>query len=187
MLLDEPFASLDTRLRETTGRAVAAALRAAGATAVLVTHDQAEALSLADQVAVMRDGRIAQADAPLRVYRSPVDTGAAFVGGGVVLSAVAHNGGARCALGPVSISSPPGRPAMNVLIRPEQIEIHPDGAGPGVPAEVAGISFFGHDADVRLVLLESGSQILARVPSTAVPEPGARVRLAVRGPVAAYT
>ena len=71
MLLDEPFSSLDAGLRLETGQAVAQALRAAGATAVLVTHDQGEALSLADQVAVMRDGRVAQVAAPADLYRSP--------------------------------------------------------------------------------------------------------------------
>ena len=64
VLLDEPFSSLDAGLRLETGQAVAQALRAAGATAVLVTHDQGEALALADQVAVLQDGRVAQVAAP---------------------------------------------------------------------------------------------------------------------------
>ena len=75
-------------LREGTARAVVAALRAADATAVLVTHDQSEALSLSDQVAVMREGRLAQIDDPAALYRSPVDVGVAtFVGGAVLLPA----------------------------------------------------------------------------------------------------
>ena len=73
ILLDEPFASLDAGLRESTRRAVAASLAAAGATTILVTHDQAEALSLADQVAVMRHGRLVQVAAPGDLYRRPVD------------------------------------------------------------------------------------------------------------------
>ena len=64
VLLDEPFSSLDAGLRESTGRAVAEVLRSARATAVLVTHDQGEALSLADQVAVMRAGRFLQVASP---------------------------------------------------------------------------------------------------------------------------
>ena len=58
MLLDEPFSALDTGLRDTMRKAVAELLEAAGITTILVTHDQAEALSFADQVAVMRDGRL---------------------------------------------------------------------------------------------------------------------------------
>ena len=86
VLLDEPFSSLDAGLREGTARAVVAALRAADTTAVLVTHDQSEALSLSDQVAVMRAGRLAQIDNPAALYRSPVDVGVAtFVGGAVLL------------------------------------------------------------------------------------------------------
>ena len=72
VLLDEPFSSLDAGLREDTGRSVARALRAAGAAALLVTHDQGEALSLADQVAVMIDGAFLQVDAPATVYLAPL-------------------------------------------------------------------------------------------------------------------
>ena len=71
VLLDEPFSALDTGLRAETRAAVAAALSAAGVSALLVTHDQAEALSFADQVAVMFDGRFAQVDSPRQVYQSP--------------------------------------------------------------------------------------------------------------------
>ncbi len=86
VLLDEPFSSLDAGLRASAGRGVVRLLRHAGATALLVTHDQDEALSLSDQVAVMRDGRVAQASSPVDLYRSPVDTGVAvFVGGANVL------------------------------------------------------------------------------------------------------
>ena len=71
VLLDEPFSSLDAGLREETRAGVAAALSAAGATTVLVTHDQAEALSMADQVAVMRGGRLVQRTDPRTLYRRP--------------------------------------------------------------------------------------------------------------------
>ncbi|MGA8209592.1 MAG: ABC transporter ATP-binding protein, partial [Nocardioidaceae bacterium] len=77
VLLDEPFSSLDASLRVSAGRAVTRVLRAAGTTAVLVTHDQGEALSLTDRVAVLRQGRVAQVDSPVRLYRSPVDVGVA--------------------------------------------------------------------------------------------------------------
>ncbi|WP_324273451.1 ABC transporter ATP-binding protein [Blastococcus brunescens] len=102
VLLDEPFSSLDAGLREETRQAVSAALAATGATAVLVTHDQAEALSMADQVAVLRSGRLVQLTDPRTLYRSPSDLDVAtFVGEAVVLDADVRGGTAHCALGAV--------------------------------------------------------------------------------------
>jgi iron(III) transport system ATP-binding protein len=185
VLLDEPFASLDAGLRQDTGRAVAEALREVGATAVLVTHDQAEALSLAGEVAVMREGRIVQVDAPDRVYGRPVDTDvAAFVGESVILPAAIDGAVASCALGTLAVAdgaAPAG--ATSVLIRPEQIAI---GRGDGVAADVTEVSFFGHDAAVRLVLVEGGTPVVARVIGAGAPAPGDRVALAVHGAVMAY-
>ena len=111
VLLDEPFSSLDASLRASTGRAVVRALRAAEATAVLVTHDQDEALSLADQVAVMRAGRLVQAATPLDLYRSPVDPDVArFVGGATILPATVRDGVATCVLGDLRVGGRlPGR------------------------------------------------------------------------------
>jgi iron(III) transport system ATP-binding protein len=179
VLLDEPFSSLDVELRESTRRAVVAALAAAGATTILVTHDQSEALSLASRVAVMRDGKIVQADRPADLYHNPVDGAvAAFVGAVVALPATVSDGGATCALGrvPVADGSPDG-PAT-VLIRPEQIAI--DIVGSGVSAEVLEIEFYGHDVLVRLAL-DEGSIVTARCPGFAYPTVGDVVGLTVRG------
>jgi iron(III) transport system ATP-binding protein len=190
VLLDEPFASLDAALREGTGRAVAQALHTAGATGVLVTHDQGEALSLADQVAIMRDGRLVQIGTPDDVYATPVDTGVGeFVGAAVVLPAVVTGDRAECALGTLHVRPGGAEGPVRALIRPEQVELRQGPAGEGVPAQVTEISFFGHDAAVRLELLEAGAgtpQILARVLSYDVPELGSTVRLAVRGDIPVY-
>src|SRR5918997_4213306 len=81
VLLDEPFSSLDATLRADLRREVELILRDAGATAILVTHDQEEALTLADRLAVMREGRLVQTGAPEQVYTRPADRWAAqFVG-----------------------------------------------------------------------------------------------------------
>jgi iron(III) transport system ATP-binding protein len=190
VLLDEPFASLDAGLREGTGRAVAQALRAAGATGVLVTHDQGEALSLADQVAVMREGRLVQVGAPDDVYASPVDTGVAeFVGAAVVLPAVVRGEVADCVLGPIQVKQGSARGAVQALIRPEQVELRADGSLGGVPARVVEVSYFGHDAAVRLDLMAAtpaAPQIVARVIGGDAPAPGSVVHLAVRGCVPVY-
>jgi iron(III) transport system ATP-binding protein len=187
VLLDEPFSSLDAGLREGTGRAVAEALRATSATAVLVTHDQAEALSLADQVAVMREGHLVQLDAPEIVYGTPQDQGvASFVGEAVLLPAQLRDGLAECALGTLAVRSPSGDGPAEVLIRPEQIQLHDGGGTAGVDARVSDVSYFGHDASVRLDLLPAGPRVTARVSGGALPAPGTTVRLTVSGDAFAY-
>ena len=86
MLLDEPFSSLDAALRVETRQAVSAALAASGATALLVTHDQSEALAMGLKVAVLRGGVLAQIATPEILYRQPVDLAMArFVGEAVIL------------------------------------------------------------------------------------------------------
>ena len=184
VLLDEPFSSLDAGLRESTRRAVAAALVAAEATAVLVTHDQAEALSLADQVAVMRQGRLVQLDAPETVYRSPSDAGVAgFVGEAVLLPASVAAGRATCELGSLAVRGTVTGPAR-ILLRPEQLVLR--ASGDGVRARVRDVSYFGHDAAVRLELLPGGTEVLARVAGHDRPVPGSVVHLVVTGEALAY-
>jgi iron(III) transport system ATP-binding protein len=92
VLLDEPFNALDAALRADLRRDVWQALRADGATAVLVTHDQAEALSMAEEIGVMRDGRIVQTGPPELLYRAPADPWVAgFVGEAVWLPGVSSS------------------------------------------------------------------------------------------------
>jgi iron(III) transport system ATP-binding protein len=183
VLLDEPFAALDAQLRLQTGAAVVAALRAAEATAVLVTHDQSEALSLTDEVAIMRDGRIAQIGRPADVYAAPADVGVArFVGDAILLPAEITGGEAVCALGrlPVEGAAPAG--AASVLIRPEQLVLD----GDGVAARVGDVGFYGRDAVVELTLGSGEHRVVARVPGSAVPARDAEVRVRVRGTVRAF-
>ena len=187
ILLDEPFSSLDAALREGTGRAVLEALKATQTTALLVTHDQSEALSLADQVAVMRDGTLAQVGSPHEVYRAPADLGVAeFVGAAVVVDADVVDGSASSDLGPLHVM--PGFDAgpARLLVRPEQIEVV-GSSQVGVEARVVDVSYYGHDAALHLEVLASGRQVTARVSGTSVPSPDTVVRVSVTGPVAAYS
>jgi iron(III) transport system ATP-binding protein len=164
VLLDEPFSALDTSLRASVREEVRRALEAAGATAVLVTHDQQEALSVADLVAVMRAGQVVQVAAPADLYHAPVDLHVArFLGDVIEIPAEAANGRVRTVLGEIAIraSSFPGHPrgsAGTAVLRPEQIEIHSAQApgGGAVPARVTGTVFYGHDALVQLELSASG-------------------------------
>ena len=180
VLLDEPFSSLDASLREETRQAVADALTAAGATAVLVTHDQAEALSMADQVAVLRGGTLVQLADPRTLYRSPQDLDVAtFVGESVVLDADVRAGRAYSPLGVLDLerSCPDG--PVRVLLRPEQLRLGPAG-GAGPNARVRGVDFFGHDARVRLEL-SSGEAFSARLEGWDLPAAGDAVTVAVLG------
>jgi iron(III) transport system ATP-binding protein len=187
VLLDEPFSSLDATLREETRLAVAAALRASGATAVLVTHDQAEALSMADQVAVLRGGKLVQLTDPRTLYRHPRDLDVAtFVGEAVVLDADIRDGRASCALGSLALerSCPDG--SARVLLRPEQLRLSaPTATGPtatGPVARVRSVDFYGHDSRVWLDL-PGGITVSARLEGADVPVAGDDVTITVQGAV----
>ncbi|HEY4625205.1 MAG TPA: ABC transporter ATP-binding protein [Blastococcus sp.] len=180
VLLDEPFSSLDAGLREETRLAVADALTATGATAVLVTHDQAEALSMADQVAVLRGGRLVQLTDPRTLYRRPTDLDVAtFVGEAVVLDAAISTGCAHCALGAVAVDpATPDGPAR-ILLRPEQLRLAPPMDGAPV-ARVRSIDFYGHDSRVWLDL-PSGITVSARLEGADLPAVGDDVSISVLG------
>ncbi|HEX7354785.1 MAG TPA: ABC transporter ATP-binding protein [Mycobacteriales bacterium] len=185
VLLDEPFSALDAGLRAETRQAVSEALATTGITAVLVTHDQAEALSMARQVAVMRDGRLIQHATPAEVYATPADLGvAAFVGDSVQLPAVVSDRTATCSLGSVPITCACADGPATLLLRPEQIVIHTD--GPGAAATVEGSTFYGHDALVALRLAGDEARVTARCSGRALPAPGIRVTLSVEGGALAF-
>jgi len=189
VLLDEPFSALDAALRTETRRAVAAALSQAGATALLVTHDQSEALSMGEQVAVLRRGRLVQMASPETLYRRPVDAELArFVGEAVLLPGRAEGDAVSCCLGRLALAPPPTgvqagpQGEVDVLLRPEQLRL--DGAG-GVAAVVREVTFYGHDASVAL-RLDGGVAVTARVSGHGVPSVGETVRVAVAGAVTAF-
>jgi iron(III) transport system ATP-binding protein len=200
VLLDEPFASLDAGLRVALREEVASILRAAGASALLVTHDQQEALSLADVVVVMRDGRVEQAGTPEDVYATPASRWAAeFLGAAEVVPGTAGDGVVDCELGRFPADSAL-RGAVEVVVRPESVAIAvagngsssgPSGNGsPGngaVPSDAAAArvvarSYYGHDQLVRLELA-SGLQVRSRSHGAAPWQPGDDVRVWVDGPV----
>jgi iron(III) transport system ATP-binding protein len=139
VLLDEPFASLDAHLRASVRAEVQEIFRRASTTAILVTHDQDEALSVADRVAALRDGKIAQYAAPEDLYSRPVDADlASFVGEANLLEGVLSGGVVKTLLGNLPLNSaaaalgPAGQ--VTVLIRPEQIELAPADAAPRADA-----------------------------------------------------
>lgn len=150
MLLDEPFSALDAGLRVATRRAVSKTLEQAGVTTILVTHDQAEALSFADQVAVMRDGRLAQIGSPFVVYTRPADRATAeFLGDAVILEAWMEGSLALCSLGGIPVRRPPAQGKVHLMLRPEQIRI---ASGGPIRGRVVDTDYFGPETTVRIRL-----------------------------------
>jgi iron(III) transport system ATP-binding protein len=154
VLMDEPFGSLDQTLRTALRDELRALLRDAGQTAVMVTHDQEEALSMGDRVAVMRDGTIVQIGAPDEVHDRPVDPWVGtFVGHGRLVPMVERDGMADTPLGTVRMATTvPG--ADQLLIRPEHLELVPPGSGT-CDAIVEARRFEG--SSVMLVLQAAGT------------------------------
>ena len=182
VLLDEPFSALDPELRVATRDAVAAALAAERTTVLLVTHDQAEALSFADQVAIMHEGRITQAGPPAEVYRTPSDRRSALsLGEACFLAGRTGDGVVTCALGSLPVPGASGERDVELLIRPEQLHLGAaDGAG--CPAQVVRTEFFGHDALVELRHAGDGHPVLrARTVGAGTPAVGSRVSVTVDG------
>jgi iron(III) transport system ATP-binding protein len=188
VLLDEPFSGLDAHLRAETRAAVTTALAAAGATAVLVTHDQAEALSMGDEVAVLRSGRLAQTAAPTTLYRAPVDLDVArFVGDAVVVPGTAWSGFVDCVLGRLSTPNVAATGKVQVMIRPEQVRLVARDAEGAVPADVLGHRYYGPHSLVQLRLRDAAHSALStRTFDFPVPAAGEVVGVVVSGSVAVY-
>lgn len=182
VLLDEPFSALDTGLRDAVRADVRAVLRATGATAVLVTHDQQEALSTADLVAVVREGRVAQCAAPEELYRRPADPWvASFVGDAVLLPGEADQGAATTALGRIPLASTPaGLRAGTVLLRPEQFQVT-DPATAAAEGTVTDVRFLGHDALLAVSVDGLDAPLTVRTPGPVPARHGERVGIRVTG------
>jgi iron(III) transport system ATP-binding protein len=192
VLLDEPFASLDASLRASVRGEVLRILREAGATALLVTHDQDEALSMSDSVAVIRDGRIAQFDSPQALYSRPVDADLAHFVGDVNLIAGSFDGDAvHTALGRLTLHDSPSsaRPgaAATVMVRPEQLLLSPGHSDDDGACEVIDHEFYGHDAIVRLKPMHAeGPVLVVRVRGGVEWLRGSVATVSVDGPVVAW-
>ncbi|MGS0684140.1 ABC transporter ATP-binding protein [Nakamurella sp. GG22] len=197
VLLDEPFSALDASLRTETRSLVAAALAAAGVTTLLVTHDQAEALSFADQIAIMRSGVLAQVGDPRQVYDEPVDLPTAeFIGDTCTVPGFVAGSAAHGPLGDLAIRHPVGAdrfdgPAL-LMLRPEQLQIRtePPAGTPGVRAVVSSVEYFGHDCVVTAELpgdpQTPGTSVTCRLLGGERLAAGSTVAISVSGAALAY-
>jgi spermidine/putrescine transport system ATP-binding protein len=172
LLLDEPFGALDRQLREDLQIEVRALLRRLNITTVFVTHDQDEALSMSDRVAVMNEGRIEQIAAPRELYDNPATRfSASFIGKGTFISGVVEGDG-RIIETPLGRFGYGGGAALSkgrkadYFLRPEAIEIGDEGGARNrVPASVVAVTFFG---DRQLVIAEAagGVRFIVRLPAS---------------------
>jgi spermidine/putrescine ABC transporter ATP-binding subunit len=190
LLLDEPLGALDFKLRKQMQSELKRIQRRVGITFIYVTHDQEEALTMSDRVAVMNAGRIEQCDTPEEVYRRPTSAFVAdFVGeANLIAGLVGGREGAfvrvRSALGTMLAAAPEGAavPAagapVRLVIRPENINLDGAGGAGGIAGTVEEVVFSGASARVG-VLLGDGSRLTVSIPAgRAVPATGAQVFLA---------
>ncbi|MHA6642379.1 ABC transporter ATP-binding protein [Mesorhizobium sp. A623] len=198
MLLDEPFSALDTGLRVSMRKVVAELLEAAGIATILVTHDQAEALSFADQVAVMRDGKFSQVGSPRDLYLRPRNRMVAeFLGDAIILPAGLSGGFAQCTLGRIAVDIRETRENARIMLRPEQLMLKRtsrEGMS-GTPdmlfGEVTALEFGGPNCMVAVRLMNSpeppdaaaigNTPLILRKPGMEAPSVGEIVRISVTG------
>jgi len=198
LLLDEPFSSLDASLRTRVREEVHTLLREQGVTTVLVTHDQEEALSLAENVAVLRDGRIIQQGEPSELYERPADERLArFLGAVNLIEADIHDGTAQTPFGALALRADRdvgSAGAGIVMVRPEQLDVRvreENAAGGGGSAGVGGrveqCRYYGHDALLHIrpeaPAGGGGSELLlVRVVGAQALPVGTRVTVRAHGP-----
>jgi iron(III) transport system ATP-binding protein len=193
VLLDEPFSSLDAGLRASLRFDVMRILRQQRATTVFVTHDQQEALSVADLAGIISGGRIGQFAAPETLYQRPVDPRTArFLGEANIVSGTASTGIVDTAFGRLTLAdgiNPPAGPAV-VLIRPEQISLRPHDGGPSGPGQAIGKvihrEYFGHDCVVLVDTGDGDQPLRVRCPGRSPVQAGDMVLVAADGDVIAW-
>ena len=191
MLMDEPFSGLDNRLRDGIRDETLALLKEAGTAVLLVTHEPEEAMRMADEIALMRDGRIVQTGAPYQVYSYPVDRDAAsFFSDINILKATVKTGLVETAFGAFLAPGLEDGQVVDIVIRPQHLTIDFDRAGQGpLPSQTHGIPargvverarFMGSVSLVEFRMDHDGGLITATVPSVFLPKPGRALWLSLR-------
>jgi iron(III) transport system ATP-binding protein len=182
LLLDEPFSNLDAGLRKVMREEVLGILRQTGATTLFVTHDQEEAMRLADEIAILHQGKILQMGSPDQLYRQPLTPDIArFLGEVNFIPGAARGEVVETALGVLPLAYPVYGQAQ-VMIRPEAFTLLPDA---DANADVTDTRYFGHYRSIR-VRHRSGLLLEAKVWAHNLFQIGDAVRLSVQGDVVAF-
>jgi len=191
MLMDEPFSGLDERLKDSVRDATLAVLKDEGTAVLLVTHEPAEAMRMADEIALMRDGKIVQSGAPYNIYNAPTDKkAAAFFSDINVIRGEVQGALVNTPFGEFLAPGHENGTRLEIVIRPQHLRVDFDraGAGPdptpqdGVPARgvVHRARFMGRESLVEFRMDHDGSILSATVPSVFLPKPGTAMWLMIR-------
>lgn len=190
MLMDEPFSGLDDRLRDDIRDETLDVLKAEGTAVLLVTHEPGEAMRMADEIALMRHGKIVQKGAPYNIYNTPVDKeAAAFFSDINVVEGEVHGALADTAFGQFLVPGVSDGTAVDIVIRPQHLKIDFDRQGKGPNPTIADgtaargtvkrARFMGVESLVEFTL-DDGSDMKALVPSVFLPKPGMVLWLMIR-------
>ncbi|WP_434286530.1 ABC transporter ATP-binding protein [Celeribacter sp. SCSIO 80788] len=191
MLMDEPFSGLDERLKDDIRDSTLDVLKAENTAVLLVTHEPHEAMRMADEIALMRDGKIVQQGAPYNIYNAPTDRkAAAFFSDINVIHGTAQKLAVTTAFGEFFVPGQPDGTEVEIVIRPQHLRIDFDraGRGPnptpqdGTPARgvVQRARFMGRESLVEFKMDFDGSVLKATVPSVFLPKPGTPMWLMMR-------
>ncbi len=191
MLMDEPFSGLDNRLRDEIRDETLGILKEEGTAVLLVTHEPEEAMRMADEIALMRDGKIVQQGAPYNVYTRPIDRAAvSFFSDANVLRAEVSGALAQTPFGRFLAPGVPDGTQVDIVFRPQHVRIDFDRAGKGpLPTATDGTAaraivsrarFMGNESLVEFVMDHDGSSLRATVPNVFLPKPGAVMWLTIR-------
>ncbi len=191
MLMDEPFSGLDNRLRDGIRDTTLDVLKEEGAAVLLVTHEPDEAMRMADEIALMRDGRIVQQGAPYNVYNAPVDkAAAAFFSDINVIRGISRGALTETPFGAFLTPGQADGAEVDIVIRPQHLKIDFDraGRGPnptaieGTPARgtVQRARYLGRESLVEFRMEFDGSTLTTSVPGVFLPKPGTVLWLMIR-------
>ncbi|MGR3365051.1 MAG: ABC transporter ATP-binding protein [Maritimibacter harenae] len=190
MLMDEPFSGLDNRLRDGIRDETLAILKEEGTAVLLVTHEPEEAMRMADEIALMRGGRIVQRGAPYNIYNAPADReAAAFFSDINVIEGTVQGALTQTAFGQFLTPGYADGAEVEIVIRPQHLSIdfYRDGQAPAptpehgvwAPATVSRARFVGTESIVDFVM-EDASTLKATIPNVFLPRPGTTLWIAIR-------
>ena len=174
LLLDEPFASVDSTLRRALRKTTRNALKAAGTTAIVVTHDPEEAMQLADSIAIMAGGGIAQHAQPAEIWQQPATLDVALLfGDAQSIDGVSDGAHANCGFNALPTDCPAG--PVTVAIRPQGVTLDvAQGPLGGTPVRVEDVRLLGHDWQLQLITkTDTPEHLMATVAALNGIEPGA--------------
>ena len=191
MLMDEPFSGLDKRLRDEIRDETIEILRNEGVAVLIVTHEPEEAMNMADNIALMRDGKIIQQGAPYNIYNKPIDKNvASFFSDINTLDSKVKDGRTETPFGPFITPGFEEGSNVEIIIRPQHLKIDFDrnGKGPsptiqdGIPArgKVSFSRFVGKDSIIELIMERDGSKLKASIPGVFLPDAETPLWLSMR-------